>query len=693
VNRTLYYLLLAVIIPNTLEVYADMSSQVQQAPSRAAAAAKAESKAAQQEDQTSDENNDEDNDDDNGPKGEDITPDVEATDSQGQDDNAGKASIAFDENATPTPEEAKKIAAKAKQNESVANTYDFEAEEKQKKQAAEAEMQDELVAMGLQGPELEDMQKKRRMIVDLVRRGKKYFVDNSLDVACNTLIKSKEFVIGEVYVFVYDMDGYCLAQGRNTDNLWKDFKNDPVGTDEYGSVFVLDFIDKARTGGGWVSYRYHNASKVAYVEMVQKGNTQYIIGAGFYPQSKVYAVMNLVKGAVRFFKDSQEKNIKEDSIFSTLSYPVGRFVSGDLYIFALDETGTLMVQGERPTLVGSNVWTATDAKGKFINQEIITRLNKTTEGIWIDYISKGAPKKVYAEKVTSKDGKNYYIACGYYPDATDKKLQEIVQEGYRHMKKGVEQAFKEFNNHNDKIFHYGDLYLEVFNLQGVCVANGLDQDAIGRSFLDDKDEMGNYYMKKMLSVAENAGRGWVNQKRKNGYEWTYLEKVNVGLEQYIITAGLYPLSKTESMELLAKDAVEYLKSTKEIKFAFRDFIKRSGRFSLGDLGIFVFEPNGICIVNGSDPEYVWRNMINDKDELGRPYVKEMINAARRTPAHVKYRMNGADVLAYVERVDRGGRSFYVGSKLYTYDNIQMGGVNDDDTTMMKKNKKEKKQSK
>ena len=610
----------------------------------------------------------------------DETADVEADETHTQDE---------DDETTENPDVVKTIGG-GKKVVSIENTYDFDTEQAEKKQAMQAEMKDELASMGLEGPELEEMQKKRRMIVDLVKKGKDFFLKNSLDVACNAIIKTKQFVMGEVYLFVYDTDGFCLAQGNDTDNLWSDFKTESIGRDEYGSIFVIDFIKKARAGGGWVSYRYRNASKVAYVELVEKGKTQYVIGGGFYPHSKIYAVMNLVKGATRFFQDAQAKDIEEDSIFSTLSYPVGRFVSGDLYIFALDEQGTLMVQGERPTLVGSNVMGAVDANGKHINREIIERLNKTSEGIWIDYISKNAPKKVYAERVTGKNGKHYYIACGYYPDATDKKLQEIVQEGYRHMKKGVEQAFKDFNDHNDTIFHYGDLYLEVFNMKGVSVANGMDPDIIGRSFLNEKDEMGNEYMKKMLNVAKTAGKGWVNQKRKNAYEWTYLEKVDVGLEEYIITAGLYPISKKESMELLAKDAVEYLKSTKEVKFAFRDFIKKSGRFSLGDLEVFVYEPNGICIVNGSNADDVWKQMINNKDEVGRPYIKEMINAARRTPARVKYRMNGADALAYVEKVDKGGRSFYVGSKLYTYDNIEMAGINNDDTVVMKAASKKKK---
>ena len=64
----------------------------------------------------------------------------------------------------------------------------------------------------------------------------------------------------------------------------------------------------------------------------------------------------------------------------------------------------------------------------------------------------------------------------------------------------------------------------------------------------------------------------------------------------------------------------------------------------------------------------------------------MINAARRTPAKIKYRMNGADAMAYVEKVDVGTRSFYVGSSLYTYDNIETIGINESDATPVENSK-------
>ena len=514
--------------------------------------------------------------------------------------------------------------------------------------------------------EFEEMRKNRRMIIDLVKQGKKFFQDNTLDVACNTFIKTKQFIRGEVYIFVFDTDGFCYAQGDNTDNLWQDFTQQK---DEYGGVFVVDFIKKARAGGGWVSYRYHNTSKVSYVELVEKDGKQYVIGAGYYPHSKVYACMNLVKGAVSYFYEAQAVNAKEDEIFSTMSYSIGRFVSGDLYLYVLDEKGTLIVQGDLPSLVGSNVYYYKDAKGTYTNQEIINRLNKTSTGIWVEYMSKGAPKRVYAEKVTSKAGKNYYIACGYYPDTTREKVVEMVAEGYRHMKKGKDDAFKDFANRNNYTFHYGDLYLVIYNMKGACVAHGASPEFIGREYLDEKDEAGIFYMKSMIELANKAGKGWVNIKLKNAYEALYLEKINLGLEDYIITCSMYPISKREAMELLVKDAVQCIKISPEMKYAFRDLVNPTGRFSFGDLEIFVFEEDGICAVYGGDTDRIWKNMMNAKDQDGRPYVKLFINAARRTPARVVYKKNNATALAYIERVEKDGFNLYVGSSFYTYDNI------------------------
>ena len=43
----------------------------------------------------------------------------------------------------------------------------------------------------------------------------------------------------------------------------------------------------------------------------------------------------------------------------------------------------------------------------------------------------------------------------------------------------------------------------------------------------------------------------------------------------------------------------------------------------------------------SDDKNVWRNMLQDLDEEGRPYVKIMINEGKTGPAKVIFKKNGA----------------------------------------------------
>ena len=46
--------------------------------------------------------------------------------------------------------------------------------------------------------------------------------------------------------------------------------------------------------------------------------------------------------------------------------------------------------------------------------------------MWVEYVSKGAPKLAYGEKLVDEKGTNYFVACGYYPDSTPEKVKDLV---------------------------------------------------------------------------------------------------------------------------------------------------------------------------------------------------------------------------------------------------------------------------
>lgn len=91
-----------------------------------------------------------------------------------------------------------------------------------------------------------------------------------------------KFVDGDLYIFVYDLQGKCLAHGGNPKMIGKDLSD---LKDADGKAFVKERIQIAKTkGSGWQNYKWTNPvtkeieSKTAYIEKVD----DVIIGCGAY---------------------------------------------------------------------------------------------------------------------------------------------------------------------------------------------------------------------------------------------------------------------------------------------------------------------------------------------------------------------------------------------------------------------------
>ncbi len=506
-----------------------------------------------------------------------------------------------------------------------------------------------------------DIQSKKKDVIKLVEHAAQTLRDKPFDEACNLFSHTKEFVHGELYIFVYDMSGTCLAHGENPELIWRnliDLK------DWVGTPIVKDIIKTARTNGGWTTYGWNNSTKISYVLPVQKGNITYAIGSGFYPQSKEEAVINLVKGGVALFNQIKQAGEPIDWAFSRLSYPRGQFVSGNLYLYALDFKGTIMAQGDRPGLINTNSWNAKDAKGKYINREIITKLKAAGDsGVWVDYISKRALKKSYAEAVTGPDGKQYFIACGYYPEANREQVEELVHKGYQFMKgQGKTAAIEEFSSRRSDDYRYGDLYLVVYDLKGTVITHGANPDQIGANDMQAKDEDGHYYVKDIIESATKTGT-WTNAKVKGAFQSTFAMRIDLGVETFVMLSSYYPISKPESMTLLVQSAENYLKDNSREK-AFAQFVLPTGSFRRGDLQIFVLSQEGLCYAYGDDYDLIWRNIIKLQDDDGRPFVKLLINVAQNGPNFIKAKLNKADKIIYATPVDKGGVKYIIGSGYY-----------------------------
>lgn len=542
-------------------------------------------------------------------------------------------------------------------------TYEeqIESTEPKSSQKEEEEIQQrekDSAGFRLQQADTEDT--KRGRLISFVDRAQRYFNERSLEEACSAFTRGKKFIEGDLSIFLIDQDGTIWADGSESYNLWQNIAD---RRDRFGNVFFRDILNAARRGGDWVSYEWRNVTKQSYVKLVKKGEREFVIGSGYYPHSKADKVINLVRGAIDWIQKIKSEGRPIEEAFGDMNYPLGRFVDGDTFLYVIDNKGTVLAYSDMPSLIGTNMLDYKSENGIFVNREVMERLKNSDKGIWIEYISRRARYRSYAEKYTADNGITYYISSGYAPDADRKAAVDLVRRGFELLKKsGIAIASEAFTTRANNEYRYGTLYLEVYNFNGECLAHGEQPDFVGRNFYDAKDQGGRAYVRAMIRKAKSGG-GWISARLSNSLASIYIEPVDLGVEKLLIACVVFPVSKGETMMLLTKTGVSYLQAYKPAT-AFKAFTDRAGRFIRGDLELYTFDTRGFCYAYGDDQDVIWRNLLDMKDDNGRDFIKQIINNSLRGPARVRYRLNGRPKVAYAESVKKEGRTFIVGSSMF-----------------------------
>lgn len=94
--------------------------------------------------------------------------------------------------------------------------------------------------------------------------------------------RNKQFHDRDLYIFVYDLKGVCLAHGNNPKMVGKDLSQ---MKDANGKTIIQDFIELGKSkGAGWVEYSWPNPItknvelKTSYIVKVD----DMLLGAGVY---------------------------------------------------------------------------------------------------------------------------------------------------------------------------------------------------------------------------------------------------------------------------------------------------------------------------------------------------------------------------------------------------------------------------
>jgi signal transduction histidine kinase len=106
---------------------------------------------------------------------------------------------------------------------------------------------------------------------------------------------------------------------------------------------------------------------------------------------------------------------------------------------------------------------------------------------------------------------------GICADAAPTKDEVVAQvkKAVEFMKaNGREKTLAEMNN-KDGQFAKGEDYVDVHDINGVCVAHPVSPGIVGLNRLDQADPNGKQFIKEIVEAAKTKQNGWITYMRKN----------------------------------------------------------------------------------------------------------------------------------------------------------------------------------
>lgn len=136
-----------------------------------------------------------------------------------------------------------------------------------------------------------------------------------------------------------------------------------------------------------------------------------ILLAGLVAASPKDDASALVQDAAKYLKaNGREKALQE------ISKADGKWVKGELYVFAYDFQGVIVAHPKNAKLVGKNMLEVPDVDGKLFRKDIVEAAKSKGSG-WVDYKYKNPESGKIEEKTTFllKAG-DVILCCGIYRD-------------------------------------------------------------------------------------------------------------------------------------------------------------------------------------------------------------------------------------------------------------------------------------
>lgn len=87
-----------------------------------------------------------------------------------------------------------------------------------------------------------------------------------------------------------------------------------------------------------------------------------------------------------------------------------------------------------------------------------------------------------------------------------KRVQDVFKRD------GFDATIAAVNDRSTTKFHDADLYVFIYDKEGVCLANGGRPALVGKNLISLKDQDGKYLIQEMHAIAYGPGSGWLVYK-------------------------------------------------------------------------------------------------------------------------------------------------------------------------------------
>ena len=234
-----------------------------------------------------------------------------------------------------------------------------------------------------------------------------------------------------------------------------------------------------------------------------------------------------------------------------------------LYAFVFDRQVTIVADPD-PAFQGRNMKGVPDAAGKLFRDALVAGAFADGSG-WIEYV-KEAPgkqglyrKASYYKLVTGSDGVQYVVGAGRYlgpwegtpspsPSAaaaapTKAAVKALVDEALAYARKvGKKKAIAAFMDTSGPFYRDG-LYIFAYNTDGVVLCLPAEPSKVGDDRWDAQDPDGTYFVRELVGVAKDPGRGWVDYSYINPAQGSELQRKTSYVRRvddtWFIGAGTY----------------------------------------------------------------------------------------------------------------------------------------------------------